>query len=224
MMFNFPVSELPPPWRPTRRTALVSLASVGLALATAGCTKPQPRMSATAMIAGDALGPIYAETSTLIGAYDRAIAAVPSLTDLLGPLREEHRQHLIALASMIGLASPSIAPGPDPRGIPLPALTAAAIPTPSLPRSSPPGSSFSGSSVPGASFPAPAGASGVPASGPSAVAPSAATIAATKAALTTAEKAAQANAVAACVAAVDDRVAILAAIAACRATHVVVLS
>lgn len=212
--------------RLTRRTALASLAATGAALAVAGCT-PKQTTPAADLIAGDALGPIYTETSQLIATYDRTLASAPELVDLLGPLREEHRQHLIALASLIGLAMPAVSTGPHPSGIPLPPPNPTE--SPSLPSSTNPAATS-----PGSTPPPPAGSAtastppGSPATStstplPSGAPPSGVSPAVIKAQLSAAEKTAQTNAVVACISVAAERVPIIAAIAACRATHVAAL-
>ncbi len=153
----------------------------------AACTKHQTRPAAE-VIAADPLGPLYGGTTTLIATYDQAMITVPALVGTAGPLREEHRQHLIALAALIGIAAPAIPAGPGLR---------------------PPSTSPSSPAGPGA--PTPSGTAG---SGD---------VVAARVALSGAEKSAQIDAVAACLAATGDRIAILASIAACRAAHVAVL-
>jgi hypothetical protein len=244
--FNFPVLADPTPpsgrtvvatgGRLTRRTALAGLAAAAAAIAVAGCT-PKQTTSAAELIAGDALGPIYTETTRLIAQYDRALTAAPALVALLGPLREEHRQHLIALASLIGLATPAVSPGPNPTGVPLPpphpsatgstATTPATTPSSGAVTSStaPAGATGATGATGAAATPPPTGSatgSGTPAASllPSAPALSPVDV---KAQLSAAEKTAQTNAVAACIAVAADRVPIIAAIAACRATHVAAL-
>jgi hypothetical protein len=229
-----------PGGRLTRRTALAGLAATGAALAVAACT-PKQTTPAAELIASDALGPAYTETSQLIAQYDRALASAPALVELLGPLREEHRQHLIALASLIGLAMPAVSAGPHPSGIPLPpphptasgsapgTTTPTTMPTTASPASSAgtPPSVAAGSSTPPEGSAPPTGLT--PSSSPTtSVLPSGSAstglgTAAITAQLSAAEKTAQANAVAACISVAADRVPIVAAIAACRATHVAAL-
>lgn len=216
--------------RLTRRRALASLVAAGATLAVAGCT-PKQTTPAAELIAGDALGPTYTETLQLIATYDRALASAPELVDLLGPLREEHRQHLIALASLIGLAMPVVSPGPHPSGIPLPPPLPAA--SPSVPSSTNP-TAGSPAVTPGSTPPSTAG-SGTPStppgspatstSGPAAPSgsPTGVGPAAIKAQLSAAEKTAQTNAAAVCISVAAERVPIVAAISACRATHVAAL-
>lgn len=192
MVFTCPVrtdTSVPPPatGRLTRRAALAGLGGVGVLIAVAGCTGHSPVAAPSAKAIGsDPLGPLYTETIALISTYDQAMVATPALVPLAGQLREEHRQHAVALAALIGIAAPSISPGPAPSG--------AVPPTPGATPAHP---------VPSASPAAQTGAA--------------------RAALSTAEKTAQRNAVAACLSAPAGRVAVLASIAACRATHVAAL-
>jgi hypothetical protein len=216
----------------TRRTALAGLAATGAALAVAACT-PKQTTSAADLIASDALGSAYTETSQLIAQYDRALASAPALVELLGPLREEHRQHLIALASLIGLAMPAVSAGPHPSGIPLPPPHPTTTPLTKPTTASPPSSAGTPPSVASGSSTSPAGSAPptglAPSSSPAtSVLPSGSpstelSTAAIRAQLSAAEKTAQANAVAACISVAADRVPIVAAIAACRATHVAAL-
>ncbi|HEY1486872.1 MAG TPA: hypothetical protein VGF84_12265 [Micromonosporaceae bacterium] len=168
----------------SRRSAL---AGVGIAaLALAGCSSGAPvAKPSAATVSSDPLGPLYTETIGLISAYDRSIAANPALATLAQPLREEHRRHAIALASLMGIAAPQISAGPGAPGRPMPPTTA----------------------------PSPVAAASA---GPD--------TAAARALLAGAETTAQANAVTACLSAPTSRAAVLASIAACRATHVAVLS
>jgi len=223
MVFYCPVRADTSPTRPSvatgqlsRRRALYGFA--GLAAATglglAGCTSTDTP-SAVEVLATDPLGPMYAETRSLIERYDSALTDAPALAGTLGPLREEHRQHLIALASLLGIPAPAISAAADASGIPLPSgsgSTAPGHPTPSA------GSTQGGSSV------APTG--GNQTAGPPSTSASGSTGAnasAIRAALVTAETTAQRDAAAECLTAPANRVAILASIAACRATHVAAL-
>ena len=213
MVLYCPVPNYPLPGAPrlSRRGALAGIGSVGMALALggtalagtaalSGCTAKQTR-SAADLIASDPLGPLYTETQALITSYDSAMTQAPQLVAVLGALREEHRQHLVALASLIGLAAPAVSAGPDTTG----STTAPPEnPTPIETGSAPvpePGTTTTVTSAP-------------PATGPGTD---------TRTTLSTAEKTAQQHAVAACLAAPAGRVAVLASIAACRATHVAAL-
>lgn len=169
--------------RLTRRATLAGLGLGTLALAT-GCTL-RKTASAADVVRADPLGPLYTETTVLISTYDTAIADRPELIETIGQLRDEHRQHLIALASLIGIAAPTITPGPFASG------TSA---SPSAPPS-----------------PAPTRSADDP-------------VVVTRDSLREAEKIAQLNAVSACLDAPTARIAVLASIAACRATHVAALA
>ena len=61
--------------------------------------------------------------------YDQAIATSGPLTGVLGPLREETRQHAIALAALMSAVAPAISAGPSPSGVPMPPPSGAATPT-----------------------------------------------------------------------------------------------
>lgn len=194
----------------SRRSALAGIGAAGLALALAGCTKRVTRPAAD-VIAGDPLGPFYTETIDLIATYDQAIASTPAILGTAGPLREDHRQHAIALAALIGIAAPAISVGPG------------ATPVSGPP--SPPGSSHpAGPSQPagpaGPSRPAGSSQPATPAPGGSGLSDP---VTAARSALSTVENTAQLDAVQACLAATGDRLAVLASIAVSRACHVVVL-
>ena len=164
----------------TRRAALAAAATLALA----GCTSTPARAQPTGVtVSSDALGPLYTETLALISLYDQNIAAYPALAALIGPLREDHRQHAIAIASLMRIVAPAVSIGPDAGGLPMPPVTAS----------------------------------------PATAAPIAADSAPARATLSAAEATAKASAVAACLSAPADRSAVLASIAACRATHVAVL-
>jgi hypothetical protein len=164
----------------TRRAALFGAGAAGLALA--GCTSaPSRALPTVATVNSDPLGSLYTETLALITLYDQTTATAPLLGTLTGPLREEHRQHAIALASLMGIAAPAISAGPaaagrsaQPTPVPVPAATVSADPG----------------------------------------------TAAARTILTSAETTAEDNAVTACLAAPSARSAILASIAASRASHV----
>lgn len=100
----------------TRRRALGVLGAGSAALAVAACTRtttpPVDPMTK------DALGALYRETIAIIATYDQAIAASPALTRLLGPMRDDHRQHAVAIASLVGAPDPHIPAGVNPSGVP----------------------------------------------------------------------------------------------------------
>jgi hypothetical protein len=109
----------------TRRAALTG----AVALVLAGCTStPQRARPTGATVSSDPLGPLYTETLTLITSYDRTTATTPQLGILTEPLREDHRQHAIALAALMGIAAPSISASPGVGGRPMPP-TSVPVPT-----------------------------------------------------------------------------------------------
>jgi hypothetical protein len=126
-----PTPSTPPaaparPGRMSRRAALTALTALGAgaAITLAGChSGPSSAKPAAATIGDDPLGPLYTETTTLVSTYDKAIAANPSLLHLIAPMREDHRQHAVALAALMGIATPAITVGPDPSGTPMPPRT-----------------------------------------------------------------------------------------------------
>ncbi len=182
------------PIRLDRRTALAAIGGVALAVSVAGCTSHPSLTKPTAQtVASDPLGPLYTETLALITAYDQAIAVDSTLVGLLGPLRQDHLAHATALAALMGIAAPSVSTGPDPSGTPMPTLPS---PAPSVSTS-------------------PAPRAPVPSLGTD--------TATSRAQLSEAEKTGQTNAIQGCVSATGSRAAVLASIAACRATHVAVL-
>lgn len=201
----------------SRRALLAAFGAGAVALAVGGCADHTPRATPAADAAKSSpLGPLYAETLALIATYDQAIAANTTLTGFFGPLREQTRQHAIALAALMNAAGPPIAVGPSPSGVPMPPMPAA----------SPSTVSPSASSAPATPSPT----SDSQAAGPTTTPPSApaspllATPVAARATLASAEKTAQANAASASLTAPASQVAVLASIAACRATHVAVLA
>jgi hypothetical protein len=177
----------------TRRAALTG----AVALALAGCTSTPARARPTGVtVSSDPLGPLYSETLALITLYDQTTVANPALGMLTGPLREDHRQHAIALAAQMSIVAPAVSASPGNIGRPTTA------PAPSGGGSTGTGSTGTGSTDTASPDP---------------------NVAAARMTLSDAETTAQANAVAACLAAPAARSAVLASIAACRATHVDVL-
>jgi hypothetical protein len=95
--------------------ATAGWATTGLATAAlgglAGCdivgTDPEPTPPP------DPLLPFLTATLVLADRYDAAIAAEPSLSARLTPLRDDHRAHVRALAREIGISPPSGAPSPS---------------------------------------------------------------------------------------------------------------
>ncbi len=211
----------------SRRSLLAAFGAGAVGLAVSACTSaPPPAKTAAVAAATSPLGPLYTETLTLLSMYDQAIAASAPRTGILGPLREQTRQHAVALAALMGAVAPSIPAGPDPSGVPMPPPSGPATATPSTPASIAPSTGqVSGapsgipSDEPSSGTPSEAPSSGVPSSGPTSLLP-----ASTRAPLIAAEKAAQADVTTACLTAPADQVAVLASIAAARATHVAALA
>jgi hypothetical protein len=82
----------------------------------AGCgllDKPKPAPPTTP----DALLPLLESTRALLGRYDAAIAAQPSLAARLTPIRAAHAEHVTALARLVG-ADPSAASSAAATGAP----------------------------------------------------------------------------------------------------------
>ena len=180
--------------------AAFGASAAALTLSACGPDTATPSDPTSHAVATDALGPLYSETLGLISTFDAALVAHPELAGLLGPLREDHRQHAVALASLLRIPAPALSAVPS-------AGPSTGPNTPAAP------SSASSSPAPGSSSAKASGASGASAAARTALAPLAAV-----------EKTAHTNAVTACLSAPADRAAILASIAACRATHLVVLS
>jgi hypothetical protein len=196
-------------------------------------------------LAPDKLLPFLASTVALADTYDAAMRRLPSLTAQLTPLRDAHREHVTALRRELGLAETTPTPPtsePPTSGsrssanastgtggsasVPPSGLTSTpSTPAPSTPPpSSPPPSS---PSTPAPSTPAPSTPPSTPPPSPSAASTSGPALPGDRAGLIavlrTAERKGQEDAVAACLAAPSYRAALLGSIAACRATHLVVL-
>jgi hypothetical protein len=125
----------------TRRRVLgfagLSATAAALAPALAACSSPPPSKTVDQAVRADpTLGPLYTETVNLISAYDQAIGTNPELAPALGQLREEHRQHAIALAGLMGAVHPAISAGPVTVG-PSTGPSAVATRPPAAPGSSP---------------------------------------------------------------------------------------
>jgi hypothetical protein len=193
----------------SRRSLLSAFGAGAVAITVSACSSdpPPPPKTADQAAATNSLGPLYTETLALITMYDGAIAANGPIIGLLGPLREETRQHAVALAALMNAVAPQISAGPSPNGVPMPPTPG---PSPATPTSATP------SPTPDAQAGAPTSA---PPSGPALTAAAEA-----RSALMAAEKTAQANATTASLAAPDSQVAVLASIAASRATHVAALA
>lgn len=118
----------------TRRQTLAGFGAIGLGAAAAltGCTSEAKAPTAAAAAASDPLGPLYTETLSLINAYDQAINADPEAGAVLEQLRDEHRQHAIALAGLMGAADPAISSGPYASGASAGASTGPSTPAPGV--------------------------------------------------------------------------------------------
>jgi hypothetical protein len=90
----------------------LSATALALAPALAGCSSPAPPKTVDQTVGEDSvLGPLYTETMDLISAYDQAITSTPQFSAAFGQLRDEHRQHAVALAGLMGALNPSIPVG-----------------------------------------------------------------------------------------------------------------
>jgi hypothetical protein len=88
----------------TRRAVLRAVLGGALAAGPlAACTADKP----AAPPAPDPLTPFYRATEALLARYEAVIAAQPDLADRLGPLRDDHRAHVQALARELGFPSPA---------------------------------------------------------------------------------------------------------------------
>jgi hypothetical protein len=158
-----------------RRRVLAGGLAGAATLALAGCHPSLPGASANgASPTPRVIDGALAAALTLLGQFDAAIAAQPSLSARLTPLRADHWTHVTALAKAAGRSVPSAAPA--------------------SPSASP--SAATGFDTP----------------------------AATLRTLRAAEKSAQADAVQACLSAPGENAELLGSIAACRATHVELLT
>ncbi|WP_433216438.1 hypothetical protein ACQP00_07805 [Dactylosporangium sp. CS-047395] len=110
---------------PLRRRALLAAAAAATA-SLAGCDLGGDPEDPPYDPTSDALMPLLSRTVALRGRYGEVLTAFPALQDRLGPLKDDHDQHVIALAREIGL--PERGPFPAPSGSP--AVTASAGPVP----------------------------------------------------------------------------------------------
>ncbi|MFG2036865.1 hypothetical protein [Dactylosporangium sp. NPDC048998] len=116
---------------PIRRRALLAAAVVATTGSVAGCNplggKQQPQWSP----APDVLLPLLTRTVALRDRYAEVLTAFPALQDRIGPLKDDHAQHVIALAREIGL--PEAGPFPAASGSAgagaEPSATSTAVPT-----------------------------------------------------------------------------------------------
>jgi hypothetical protein len=93
----------------SRRTVLgAALGSLAATVGVAGCDDTAPAAHKTP--AADPLNPLYLATAALLARYEATITAVPALAPRLIPLRDDHRQHLRALAREIGPGLAAVPP------------------------------------------------------------------------------------------------------------------
>ncbi|WP_432986820.1 hypothetical protein [Dactylosporangium sp. CA-233914] len=99
---------------PIRRRALLAAAVAAPTAVLAGCDPggkdEGPRYDPTT----DTLMPLLTRTVALRERYGEVLTAFPALQDRLGPLKDDHAAHVIALAREIGL--PENGPFPAPSG------------------------------------------------------------------------------------------------------------
>jgi hypothetical protein len=114
---------------PLRRRALLAAAAAATTGSLTGCDPgadpPAPAYDAS----GDALMPLLTRTVALRDRYAGVLTAFPALQDRLGPLKDDHDQHVIALAREIGLPEKGPFPAPSGSG----AATGSAGPAPTEP-------------------------------------------------------------------------------------------
>ncbi|MFB9186634.1 hypothetical protein ACFFX1_51650 [Dactylosporangium sucinum] len=102
-----------------RRAVLAGAAALAAGLAS-GCDIPTQR-TAVWHPAPDVLLPLLQRTVELRDRYGEVLAAFPALQDRLGPLKDDHAQHVVALAREIGM--------PEEGPFPQPSASASALPT-----------------------------------------------------------------------------------------------
>ena len=86
----------------TRREVMGLAAVLGLSACTGGgqgADSPTIDSSATPEPDRALASEVAAAEWALVAAYDRALAAQPGLTDLISPLRDQHREHAAAMGS-----------------------------------------------------------------------------------------------------------------------------
>ncbi|MGW6272384.1 MULTISPECIES: hypothetical protein [unclassified Streptomyces] len=107
---------------PRRRSLLTGAAGAAGAALLAGCsdsaTDADERPSAAARLRATAAR----DSGELLGRYDAVLAAHPSLTGRLGPLRAEVKRHKAAFADGSAPPSPSGSPSPSVSRSPKPAV------------------------------------------------------------------------------------------------------
>lgn len=91
---------------PLTRRALLASALGGSALVVAGCSTPTIPLLSTPDPDDEVRATVAASELALIAAYDQVITANPALADRLRPLRDQHRDHLAAVAEDLQLPTP----------------------------------------------------------------------------------------------------------------------
>jgi hypothetical protein len=86
-----------------RRRALLAAAVALSAGSMAGCDLLGDKQPVEPAPAPDVLLPMLHRTVALRDRYAEALTAFPALQDRLGPLKDDHAQHVIALAREIGV-------------------------------------------------------------------------------------------------------------------------
>lgn len=99
---------------PLRRRALLAAAVVAAAGPVAGCDLVAQAPAPQWHPAPDVLLPLLSATLSLRDRYAEVLTRFPALQERLGPLRDDHAQHVIALAREIGI--PEAGPFPAPSG------------------------------------------------------------------------------------------------------------
>jgi hypothetical protein len=106
-----------------RRRALLAAVAAMSAGSVAGCDLVAGPQAPQWHPPPDVLLPLLSGTVALRDRYAEVLTAFPALQDRLGPLKEDHAQHVIALAREIGA----------PEAGPFPAVSASAAPTQAVP-------------------------------------------------------------------------------------------
>jgi hypothetical protein len=86
---------------PRRGVLIGGLAAAAAAVGLAGCTDSDRTEPPSPVL------PVLAGSRALVAAYDAVLLRHTDLTDRLGPLRADHRQHVDALTKRLGSATPS---------------------------------------------------------------------------------------------------------------------
>jgi hypothetical protein len=103
------------------RRAFLAAAAAATVSSIAGCDLGVTEQAAEWHPAPDALLPLLARTVALRDRYGEVLAAFPALQDRLGPVKDDHVQHVVALAREIGINEAGPFPGASASAGPLPA-------------------------------------------------------------------------------------------------------